>query len=264
MISGIKSVCIVLVLILFSSFPLITDAATWERKDVEYNQLHVEGTCNEHIVTVYLYPPGKSQPVYSAGAICENGHFVLTDDVSAWEVTIGEYEITVGEGQRLTAPERAHKNQFTVLEKIREIFSPNDSTVPTVSPTPSGASLAPTDPDSVFIAAQGRFEEAVQILKEALQDMSAALPHTTLADSAKVIWSSILETMEQAMALLHPPSLQPTDAPVATVSLASPLPSSTPTPSASPSPSVTPPPTPSPTLEPSFTPEIAPASEEPV
>lgn len=237
-----------LVMTVLALMPLAVQAATWERKEAEPNHLSVEGTCSAREVTVYLYPPGKSQPVYSAGALCQDGHFTLNDDLSAWEINVGEYEVTVGEGQHSTARERAQKDTVTVTEPVPE-------EVAAASPMPS-----PTDPNSLFIAAQGRFDQAVELLTMALQDMKTLLPHTNLAGSAKAIWSSILETMEQALALLRPLSLQLTDFAVDTVEkLEVTLPSPSPSPAESAPPVVIP--TPLDTPEASLAPTPEPSSE---
>jgi hypothetical protein len=195
-----------------------------------------------------LYPPGKSQPVYSAGAPCQDGHFTLNDDLSAWEINVGEYEVTVSEGQHSTAHERAQKDTVTVTEPVTE-------TVAVASPIPE-----PTDPNSLFIAAQDRFDQAVTLLTTALQDMKTLLPQTNLAVSAKGIWSSILETMEQALALLRPLSLQLTDFAVDTIEKPEvTLPPPSPSPTDSAPPVVTPTPLDTPTPEVSSTPD--PSSE---
>lgn len=175
---------ITMITLLLSSPPLAW-AVQWDKKDVGENKLKVEGECAGEQVTVYIYPKAGGESIYSAGVRCEDGRFVLKDDLTPWNIQTDSYKIVVGERQR---PDFSKIEELSVLQDL--LGGSSNST---------GQTQTLQDPNQEFNQATGNFSTQLQGLNSSLTEIKQTLPDTNFTSPVKTVISAFLSTIETAI-----------------------------------------------------------------
>lgn len=161
----------------------------------------VQGQCRSEEIMIYLAPRGTRKALYSSGAVCKNGEFLLDEDLSQWVLPEGDYDVILGVNGVL---DYSKSTTVNVKKKSKKMA---DNTP--ITPDP----LQSIEPKS------SQINETVSQMSTLIADLEIYVDNSTYPTPAKTAITFLLDAMKDSIdrlssLLLHISGTLPIDEPV--------------------------------------------------
>jgi len=146
-------------------------AVTIEKFELEPagKKIKIAGSCLDGPLAVRIFPAAASQPLYTAGAKCQDNKFDFADDLGYWQIPAGDYRLKIADSE---AEFKIESLEMAAPLAAPEIIESSSSTSEEQPPAESSG-----EPDSfteflakIIAALLDWFKEAAIKIKELMVD----------------------------------------------------------------------------------------------
>lgn len=204
-----KIVITILIFIMIAPTPASVFAGekNWQREENGPNKIKISGECQGENVAVLVYPQNSGEPVYSAGAECENGRFSFQDDLSSWNIPEGSYRLAVGKDDSAEEVVVERNDSPNTPQSLAVI--PEEPSLPSPPPAQSETFESST-PDGFtgLIEDPGFISRITQIVKSVLSSLGLFIENGIARLETLTARTIVVERLEAQVALISKAEIQ--------------------------------------------------------